>query len=44
VVLERRGGDTAVVVAVDLIGAANELNGKIKIVDEIDESLLHEFA
>jgi hypothetical protein len=43
-VLESRSGDLAVVATEDLFAVANELNGKFKIVDEIDESLLCERA
>jgi hypothetical protein len=43
-VLERQGGDSAVVAAEECLAAANELNDKIKIVAEIAESLLRKFA
>jgi hypothetical protein len=43
-VLEKRGGDSDEVAPEDLIAAANELNGEIKIVNELDDSLLGELA
>jgi hypothetical protein len=43
-VLERPGGGSTLVATEDLFAAANEMNGAIKIVHEIDESVLREFG